>query len=211
MSGTPNNIAVYHLINELSDVTDQDNDSIDKEQEEAFISQEPDKNPENTEQQNMEDVSKRLSDDRQRKRTTITHSQKAVLEEFYANGMTSGGMQFSALHHAAAQRTGLSIHNIQVILVLVVNSCLLVLYKQHWIRNRRRPGFKDRSPISNHKPLDGNFCTVTASAIPSLTANDNMANSSPIYLIDSHHDRMKSYCQSSEASLTPQRPGNVVS
>lgn len=113
MSGTSANVAVYHLISELSDVPD---DSMDNEEQqvEPFSPQAPTSNLEDALKQSTSDVSARLSDHRQRKRTTITPSQKAILEEFYANGMTSGGMQFSALHNAAAQKTGLTVHNIQV-------------------------------------------------------------------------------------------------
>ena len=109
MSGS--SAVVNHLINNLTDITDQENDSAGNKEER----EEPLESLEDDEQRRIQDVSTRLSDYRQRKRTTITPSQKAILEEFYASGMTSSGMQFSALHHAAAQKTGLSVHNIQVL------------------------------------------------------------------------------------------------
>ena len=118
MSGTSASVVVNHLINNLTDIADQENDSSgNKEEREEPLSpaQESARDLEDAEQQRIQDVSTRLNDYRQRKRTTITPSQKAILEEFYASGMTSSGMQFSALHHAAAQKTGLSVHNIQVI------------------------------------------------------------------------------------------------
>lgn len=117
MSGTtPTNVAVYHLISELIDAPEQqqEDDGVDSKEEQKESSQEPTNNLEDTEQRSRGDAAKRLSDYRHRKRTTITHSQRAILEEFFANGMTSGGMQFTALHNAAAQKTGLSIHTIQV-------------------------------------------------------------------------------------------------
>ena len=114
MSGTSASVVVNHLINNLTDITDNDGAGNKEEREEPLSPQESVKDLEDVEQRRIQDVSTRLSDYRQRKRTTITHSQKAILEEFYASGMTSSGMQFSALHHAAAQKTGLSVHNIQV-------------------------------------------------------------------------------------------------
>jgi len=119
MSDTPTNSAVYRLISELSD--DQENDNIvHKEEHEDPLSQDPAKDLEDIDERTMPIVSARLSDYGQRKRTTITPSQKAILEEFYASGMTSSGMQFSALHRAAARKTGLSIQNIQVLFVIVL-------------------------------------------------------------------------------------------
>ena len=116
MSGTSSaSVTVTHLINKLTDVNDQEDDIADKdEREELSPAQESSKNSEDVEQRSIQDVSIHLNECRQRKRTTITHTQKAILEEFYASGMTSIGMQFSSLHHAAAQKTGLSVHNIQV-------------------------------------------------------------------------------------------------
>lgn len=120
MSDTP---TVYHLIRELDDVPGQEDDSLGNkdEQEEPLLSsvQDPSKNVEEVEQR---DSPTRLSDHRQRKRTTITPDQKTILEEFFASGMTSSGMQFSALHHAAAQKTGLSVHNIQVVPLYQITS-----------------------------------------------------------------------------------------
>ena len=111
MSGTS---AVNHLINNLTDITDQENDSAGAKEEREEPLSPAHESLEDDEQRRIQDVSTRLSEYRQRKRTTITPSQRAILEEFYANGMTSSGMQFSALHHEAAQKTGLSVHNIQV-------------------------------------------------------------------------------------------------
>lgn len=111
MSGSA--VVVNHLIDNLTDITGENDSAGNKEEREEPLSP-AHESLEDVEQRRIQDVSTRLSDYRQRKRTTIMPSQKAILEEFYASGMTSSGMQFSALHHAAAQKTGLSVHNIQV-------------------------------------------------------------------------------------------------
>ena len=115
------NGVVYHLINQLTDVADQQSDSTDnKEEGEEPLSpaQVPTRNPEDLEStvdhRSEQDASTPLGD-RQRKRTTITPCQRAILEEFYVGGMTSSGMQYTQLHQSAAQKTGLSIRTIQVL------------------------------------------------------------------------------------------------
>lgn len=139
MSGTATNGAVYQLITQLTEVPDQQNDGVDNNEErEEPLS--PDEEPTTltkslddfesmVESQSKNEVSTRLIDYRQRKRTTITPSQKAILEEFYVGGMTSSGMQFSALHHAAAQKTGLSVHSIQVQYYLCCSCYVVIAYK----------------------------------------------------------------------------------
>ena len=119
------NGVVYHLISELIDVPEQQNDSVDDKEErqeppppaqatEQATTSNTDEFESTVEQKGKKDASTRLIEYRQRKRTTITPSQRAILEEFYMAGMTRSGMQFSALHQAAAQKTGLSVYSIQV-------------------------------------------------------------------------------------------------
>ena len=118
MSGAPTGVVVNHLIAKLTDIRDHDDDDNlgNKEEREDPLSpaEGSTRSLEDVEQRSVLDESIRLSDHRQRKRTTISQSQKAILEEFYASGMTSSAMQFAALHHAAAHKTGLSVQNIQV-------------------------------------------------------------------------------------------------
>ena len=116
------NGVVYHLISQLSETAEQQSDTTDnKEEGEEPVSpaQVPSRSLEDLEstvdQQSEQDASTRLAEFRQRKRTTITPRQKAILEEFYVDGMTSSGMQFTQLHQAASQKTGLSVRSVQVL------------------------------------------------------------------------------------------------
>ena len=122
------NGVVYHLINQLTDVADQQSDSMDNKEEsdEPFSpGQVPTSNPEDFEStvdhRSEQDVSMPLAG--HRKRTTITPCQRAILEEFYIGGMTSSGMQATQLHQSAAQKTGLSVRTIQVLSLIRVLLC----------------------------------------------------------------------------------------
>ena len=48
------------------------------------------------------------------KRTTITFTQRSILEEFYKCGMTSASMSLNHLHQAAVEKTGLDINVVKV-------------------------------------------------------------------------------------------------
>ncbi len=48
------------------------------------------------------------------KRTVINIWQKAILEDYFRNGMTSASMQLHSLHVAAAEKTGLDLGVIKV-------------------------------------------------------------------------------------------------
>ena len=120
VNSTPESTAgngVLRLINELSEVPGEDTGLLGKEDREDSI--------------DSEDVDRSIHGnsphpfmgESQRKRTTITPSQKAILEQFFVAGMVGSGVLFSNLHHQAAEKTGLSIHNIQV----------LQLYSDHLI------------------------------------------------------------------------------
>jgi len=112
MNGTPENTAnngVLRLINELTDVPGEDTGVLGKEEREYPIESE------DVERGSVQANSPRLfMGESQRKRTTITPSQKAILEQFFVAGMVGSGVQYTTLHHQAAEKTGLSIHNIQV-------------------------------------------------------------------------------------------------
>ena len=108
---------VNHLLTDIRTLEDEDYRGNKEERDDPLSpAQRSTRSLEDVEQRSLLDESIRLSDHRQRRRTTITHSQKAILEEYYTNGMTSGGMQFSAQHYEAAHKTGLSVQNIQVTL-----------------------------------------------------------------------------------------------
>jgi len=98
---------VLRLINELAEVPGEDTGVLGKEDGDSIDSEDVERG--------MQGNSPRpFVGESQRKRTTITPSQKAVLEQFFLSGMVGSGAQFSSLHHEAAEKTGLSIHNIQV-------------------------------------------------------------------------------------------------
>jgi len=104
--GTGNN-GVLRLINELAEVPGEDTGVLGKEDRDSLDSEDVERT--------MQGNSPRpFMGESQRKRTTITPSQKAILEQFFVAGMVGSGVQFSTLHHEAAEKTGLSIHNIQV-------------------------------------------------------------------------------------------------
>ena len=62
------------------------------------------------------------------RRTTITVQQKAILEEFFQNGMTSASMSLNHMHVAASEKTGLDQNVIKVSLGIDYGLCMAAVW-----------------------------------------------------------------------------------
>ena len=76
-----------------------------------------------------------------------------------------------------------------------------MMFSQLWIRNRRRPVYRDKSLANDHKRLDTSPSTMPhVSSSP--TTDDNMAISSPLCMNNTTTDQIKTLPHTSQLTGT---------